>query len=298
MLPPSPCIGICRIDESSRLCIGCARTAEEIAIWRSAPARVVERIWAELPARRRKLGIGLHRLDWTADVIRDFVAATLENRRGTWVFGVHGAVAEFCIGKNEPMELLSGDHAIIASTGRGAVRFEISDSVRALAVGGDPRSGGNPLIILAVPVGMAQLPRHEALARLGPDPAAVQQSSHNDVLYDLGLGTSMAQFCIRTADQPLRKILDRYLGSSWPVFLPIIGASLLAAAPPRVVITATGRVEVLTPILQKIGMTRPGGPHTHFLPDLIATGHRNPPALNIPQAYCVGAVFYPENPLE
>src|SRR5512135_131970 len=49
MLTPSPCIGICRIDESSGLCVGCARTSEEVATWRGASTTVLERIWAELP---------------------------------------------------------------------------------------------------------------------------------------------------------------------------------------------------------------------------------------------------------
>lgn len=30
---PSPCIGICFIDEDIKLCIGCSRTLEEIADW-------------------------------------------------------------------------------------------------------------------------------------------------------------------------------------------------------------------------------------------------------------------------
>ena len=30
---PSPCTGVCRIDERSGLCAGCARTLAEIAAW-------------------------------------------------------------------------------------------------------------------------------------------------------------------------------------------------------------------------------------------------------------------------
>ena len=29
----SPCVGICQIDKKSQLCIGCFRSAREIAIW-------------------------------------------------------------------------------------------------------------------------------------------------------------------------------------------------------------------------------------------------------------------------
>jgi predicted Fe-S protein YdhL (DUF1289 family) len=53
----SPCIGVCRIDEGSRLCLGCARTLDEIAAWRDASEVERRRIRAELPARRAKLGV-------------------------------------------------------------------------------------------------------------------------------------------------------------------------------------------------------------------------------------------------
>ncbi len=30
---PSPCTAVCRIDDHSRLCLGCRRTLDEIAAW-------------------------------------------------------------------------------------------------------------------------------------------------------------------------------------------------------------------------------------------------------------------------
>ena len=41
---------------------------------RGASTIVLKRIWAELPARRAKLGIGLHRLGWMREDIRSFIA--------------------------------------------------------------------------------------------------------------------------------------------------------------------------------------------------------------------------------
>ena len=34
---PSPCVGVCTIDECNSLCLGCNRTIEEIAIWDDLP---------------------------------------------------------------------------------------------------------------------------------------------------------------------------------------------------------------------------------------------------------------------
>ena len=50
----SPCIRVCTLDETGRLCLGCFRTLDEIGAWAQLAdperARVVER----LPARRRE----------------------------------------------------------------------------------------------------------------------------------------------------------------------------------------------------------------------------------------------------
>lgn len=51
----SPCIGVCRIDPRAGLCVGCARTTGEIAIWRDASEAERARIMAELPQRRARL---------------------------------------------------------------------------------------------------------------------------------------------------------------------------------------------------------------------------------------------------
>ena len=36
----SPCVGVCELDQVSKLCMGCLRTADEIAMWRDAGAEV------------------------------------------------------------------------------------------------------------------------------------------------------------------------------------------------------------------------------------------------------------------
>jgi predicted Fe-S protein YdhL (DUF1289 family) len=53
----SPCTKVCRIDRATGFCLGCARTIEEICGWRDSSASFRERILAELPARRTRLGL-------------------------------------------------------------------------------------------------------------------------------------------------------------------------------------------------------------------------------------------------
>jgi uncharacterized protein len=51
----SPCIGICQIEPRSGLCLGCARSLQEIGRWRDASDEERKRIMAELPARKARL---------------------------------------------------------------------------------------------------------------------------------------------------------------------------------------------------------------------------------------------------
>jgi predicted Fe-S protein YdhL (DUF1289 family) len=48
---PSPCTGICRIDEATGYCRGCKRTLEEIADWSMLPPAGKRAIIARLAGR-------------------------------------------------------------------------------------------------------------------------------------------------------------------------------------------------------------------------------------------------------
>jgi len=47
----SPCNNVCQLDPKSGLCIGCARTLDEIARWAEMSDAERERVMAELPQR-------------------------------------------------------------------------------------------------------------------------------------------------------------------------------------------------------------------------------------------------------
>ncbi len=50
----TPCIKVCRIDETSGLCVGCGRSLAEIAGWGSMTTAQRRAIMAELPSRLKK----------------------------------------------------------------------------------------------------------------------------------------------------------------------------------------------------------------------------------------------------
>jgi predicted Fe-S protein YdhL (DUF1289 family) len=49
----SPCIGTCRLHPVTGLCMGCARTLQEIAAWASMSAQARSTLWDELDERRK-----------------------------------------------------------------------------------------------------------------------------------------------------------------------------------------------------------------------------------------------------
>ena len=54
---PTPCVGVCRLSETTGLCEGCLRTAREIARWPLADNAERFEIVQRLRERRRAMGI-------------------------------------------------------------------------------------------------------------------------------------------------------------------------------------------------------------------------------------------------
>jgi uncharacterized protein len=52
-LVPSPCISVCQMDERTGLCVGCARTIDEIAAWSTMSEDAKRAVWNLLEERRQ-----------------------------------------------------------------------------------------------------------------------------------------------------------------------------------------------------------------------------------------------------
>ena len=50
--PPSPCISVCQIDDTTGLCLGCRRSIDEIRDWIIMPKEEREKLLEALAQRR------------------------------------------------------------------------------------------------------------------------------------------------------------------------------------------------------------------------------------------------------
>jgi len=269
--------------------LGCGRSGDEVADWRQRSDAARSAVWKEIPERLAQLGVACRRLDWSTEDIRDFAITTLKEGRGTWVMGVVGAVAEMTAAKGEDVHVDQEGDDVVARTRGGAIRMTINDDVRALTF--DPPALGAPRIMLAVKRERGRLPDTDVLTDLGPDTGALFEGD-GSTQFDFGLGRKEARFTVRVGDTPVHTALAAACGARFGDALPKIGGAVLADSPTRVIETALGRVEIQSKIPPPGGVS-PDGPHTHLLPDHLATGRATPVGMDLPRAYLPGAIFYP-----
>lgn len=292
MTTASPCVGTCALDPATGWCLGCARTGDEIAGWGSRTPDERAAVWVALSDRFAQMGVTCRRMPWETDAIRDFVARSLREASGTWVVGVVGAVAEFIPSPVSGARVSVAGRDIVAVTEGGALRFAVDDDIRALTFDPPDTPRARERIVLVVKRERGRLPVVSTLAALGQDTAAIDAGARQSDLFDLGLGRKEARFCVRCGPGAARDALNAACGLPMAAALPRIGATLVAQSPVRVVESALGRIEVSSPIPAPGGVS-PAGPHTHLLPDHLATGRALPAGMDLPRAYLPGAVFYP-----
>lgn len=293
MTAVSPCVGICRLDEATGFCVGCARSGAEIAEWSGASAATRDAVWAALPERFAQLGVACRRLPWSTQDVRRTLCDLLKVG-GACVIGVVGAVAEFRGARGEPIDVSWSGDVVEARTPGARLRLRINDDVRALTFDAADAPRAESRVVLAVKRERRGPQLAHALTDLGPDTDAFDLADSEDRLFDLGLGRKEARFCVRVGAGALQDALVAAQGEAWKAWLPRLGPLLVAKSPARVVETALGRVEI-TATIPPPGGRSPDGPHTHLLPDHLATDRATPVGMDLPRAYWPGALLYPKS---
>jgi hypothetical protein len=149
-------------------------------------------------------------------------------------------------------------------------------------------------VAFCIPESAITTPKRSVLTELGPDRNAVMESGREKLLFDMGVNSSTLQFCVRTNDDELLKVLRENCGR--PIFESgnPAGQAIVDASPARVVISSIGRMEIENKIPKNPAETLVG-PHTHLLPSLLASNR--PGFSGLPEGYVEALTLYPEHPL-
>ncbi|MDQ0324889.1 hypothetical protein J2R99_000738 [Rhodopseudomonas julia] len=278
-----PNIGRCRLNTRRDFCIEDVRNDEQMETCRQISEELLWQVLSTLPKRRSQIGEEARTLDWNEDEMQAFLQNSLLPQSGRWVFGLHGALGEF---RTREGDLVDRDGNFAVACVHGAVRLRERRRLRAF----EWRQGAAIILALARKQ-IVGLP-NACLASLGRDEAAIREEDRDARLFDLGIGSAITQFCLRTRDPLLIRRLSELEGEAWPLVLSRIGRDIQETSPHRVIASPIGRMEVFSPI-QAAGGRPPKGPHTRFFPADIAMGRELPPGVQIPAEYAPCAIFYP-----
>jgi hypothetical protein len=130
----------------------------------------------------------------------------------------------------------------------------------------------------------------------GPDHEALRPHDRTAVLFDLGLGTTYVDVCVRTAEPEVLAGLRTSLGRAlFAPDNPLIQA-MPRFSPHRVFVCRFARLEVYQRIPGH-GETAPEGPHTHVLPKLLRHQRSHAATVPIPAGWVPCLSLYPASPV-
>lgn len=208
----------------------------------------------------------------------------------SWSLGVSGAIAEFMFDEDETITIDESNKTITAYTPRGAIHVEDIDSLYCHAWE-YPAHHGDSLVKTVGFINKSKsnsLTNHDCITALGIDTNAIQ-TEHQHSLFDLGVGSDLIQYCVRTDKPELIELLFSNEGKNIKDCAGALFPLLVEHAPHRVVFSDIGRIEVYTPIPPRSGKTDEG-PHTHLLLYLLGKEEGSDPVANITLK------LYPPNP--
>lgn len=226
-------------------------------------------------------------------VLRRYVA----DPTASWGLGTFGAVAEFHRTGDEPVKLDTGA-TIEVVTARGALRIGSTEEIRACAYEqpGHASESWSHVLTLCLPTASSAMHRRTVLTECGPDSEALRPQDRAAVLFDLGLGTTQVDVCVRTADPETLAHLRAGLGRSLFASDNPLMQVMPRLSPHRVFVCRFARLEVYQRIPGH-GETPPEGPHTHVLPHLLRHQRSHPATAPIPDGLVPCLSLYPANPM-
>lgn len=226
----------------------------------------------------------------------DIICGQIADPEAQWSLGTFGAIAEFMRDPGEPADVARAGESIEVVTARGGIRLEARDGLRPIAFETITTQAWSQRVAFCLPEADSFMSCRAVLTELGPDLQALRTTERDAVLFDLGLGATQVDCCIRSDDHSLIEGLRGHAGRSlFEPGNPAMGL-ILSHSPHRVFVTRCGRAEVYQPIPMPGGKA-PEGPHTHVLPKLLAHRRTHAATEPIPPGWVSCAHLYPAHPL-
>lgn len=228
--------------------------------------------------------------------IEELLSRALDDPCNAWSLGTFGAIAEFRRDADEPVERSRQPGWERWITSRGGIGVRTHRDALPVAyrtLSSDGETWGHAL---AFCLPRSSEGRHQTVVCLGQDEEALQKDPSPGLLFDLGVGSGLVSFCVRTSDKGLIGAL-RALEDE-PLFGPSgaeARALLARMSPPRVALSPLGRIEVYAPIPAH-GEKSPTGPHTHLLPKLLRAGRAQSANVPIPEGLQSALTLHPHSP--
>ncbi|MCW5698847.1 MAG: hypothetical protein KIT00_03285 [Rhodospirillales bacterium] len=225
----------------------------------------------------------------TAKALTELAQDMLRDDEAVWSVGTVGAACEFHRVDGEPVSFVRQDTAgATIVTPRGALRFAVPVGARAVAyeqLSAKPNTWRQS-IAFCLRDRAAALANRTGITEIGPDGNALRSGDCEKPMFDLGIGVPFADFCVRTDDPSLLRILRRGEGRSI-----LTGESgeldaIKAANPDRVCLTAVARIEVFQPIIADAdAQPAPRGPRAYLSPEQLANGRAHAVDVPIPDGW-------------
>jgi len=225
----------------------------------------------------------------------------LSDPESTWAVATFGAIAEFHREDGEEAAIQLSETGGTIVTEFGACRIDLPPDVSMqpyefLSKRRDYWLHG---IAFCLPDAAYPTAPDKGLREIGKDVNALNPVDRDAVLFDLGLGLRTMTAMVRLADPALIERLRTFES------VDILGGGaqghavyslLQEASPHRVFECPLGRVEVRQPIPVPEAVTPPG-PHTHILPNYLASQRTHSANVPIPEGLSPCLHLYPPNPI-
>lgn len=230
----------------------------------------------------------------------ELIRESLADPETGWSIGTFGAIAEFSRAPAEPARLTILPRGGRLTTARGAIEIALPEdfiavAFESLALRAD--RWGHEVICIG-PERSALMGQRARITELGDDPGALGGEDRQGALFDLGVGAANVDVCVRVSEPGLLAILRQHAGSSIFAGGKPAMAAIKRQSPTRVFLSRAGRIEVYQPI-GSIPDNRPTpqGPHTHLLPDILASGRTHSANAPVPAGLMPVLSLYPAHPL-